>query len=90
MLFIKVVPGNFDKILSRCRDLNHEFLKEHMESQSLMKDSVPYYATDRWIDGLGRMQGYSVLFRETTLDEELEFPHGKSDTDWFQATRKKS
>ena len=90
MLFIKVVPANYDKILSRCSDLDIKFLKEHEDSQSRLGDSVPYYATNRWTDRLGRENSYSVLFREVHLNEEMDFPHGKSETDWFQATRKHS
>lgn len=90
MLVIKVVPENFNKILARCADLNQKFLEEHLESQRLLKDPTPYYATPWWFDGLGRAQSYSVLFREERLDEEMNIPQGKSDTDWFLITRKKS
>ena len=90
MLFIKVVPENFGKILSRCSDLDQKFLEEHMESQSRLRDSKHYYATNRWIDSRGRENSYSVLWHEDSLNEKMDFPHGKSETDWFQATRNKS
>jgi len=89
MLFIKVVPENYGKILSRCKDLNREFLEEHEKDQRLL-DEPAYYATPWWTSKFGETYSWSVLFREDYLNEEMDFPHGKSDTDWFQATRKKS
>ena len=91
MLFIKVVPDNHGKILKRCFDLNQEFLEEHEESERKLGLKTNYYATaPGWFNREGRSQRYSVLFPEHLLDEAMAFPHGKSDTDWFQATRKTS
>ena len=91
MLFIKVVPDNHGKILKRCFDLNQEFLEEHEESERKLGLKTNYYATaPGWFNREGRSQRYSVLFPEHLLDEAMTFPHGKSDTDWFQATRKTS
>lgn len=89
MLFIKVVPENYDKILSRCKDLDHKFLKEHEEDGRLL-DEPPYYATPWWTSEFGVTYNWSVLFGEEKLEAEMDFPHGKSDTDWFQATRKRA
>lgn len=91
MLFIKVVPENYGKILKRCFDLNRAFLEEHEEDNKRQHDETVYYATTPgWFDRSGKAQRYSVLMTEKFLDEEMDFPHGKSDNDWFQATRKKS
>lgn len=91
MLFIKVVPENYGKILKRCFDLNRDFLEEHEESERKLGLTTAYYVTaPGWFDGSGRSQRYSALFPEHLLNEEMDLPHGKSDTDWFQATRKKS
>lgn len=89
MLFIKVVPENYDKIVARCKDLNYTFLKEH-EEQGRQLDDMCYYATPRWTSKFGKTYNWSVLFREDYLNEEMDFPNGKSETYWFQATRKKS
>lgn len=88
MLFIKVVPENYGKILKRCKDMNRKFLEEHQESDRILGET--HYAAPWWTSKFGETYSWSVLFREDYLNEEMDFPHGKSDTEWFQATRKKS
>ena len=90
MLFIKVTEENFGKILKRCKDLNRKFLEEHVETERLLGEGNAYYATPSWTSEFGKFYNWSVLFREDKLGEEMDFPHGRSETDWFQATRKKS
>lgn len=91
MLFIKVVPENYGKILKRCDDLNRSFLEEHEESERKLGLKTNYYATPKgWINIFGTRSNYSVLFPEHLLEEQMDFPHGRSETNWFQCTRKKS
>lgn len=89
MLVMKLVPENFSKILNRCKDLDLRTITEVYEEDRQL-DDLPRYATPWWSSGSGKFTNYSVLVREDMLDERCEYPRGKSDTDWFQATTRKN
>lgn len=91
MLFIRVIPENYGTILKRCYDLSRDLLEEHEDSERLTGMKRNFYVTPPgWSNREGRRQRYSIIFPESMLEEEMDFPHGRSETDWFQATRKKS